>query len=311
VNQPILFILFNRLDTTQEVFAEIKKYQPPKLYISADGYRFHKKGEKEICKSVKEWVLANIDWKCKVETLFHEKNLGCGKAPAAAITWFFEHEQQGIILEDDCVPSQDFFLFCEQMLDKYQFNYKVSIISGCNFDIEKKYSSSESYFYSSFPYTWGWATWKRSWEEYDYSIAEWKSIDRKNFLAHIFKEKKYNQAWKNIFDKLAKDVPDDIWDYQFFFQCFKRRQLSIVPSVNLVTNIGSGEYATHTKTNDNPKINISRERMTFPMAHPLELKRNFQYDVFLQKLNYGVVEQVPVLKKIKRFLKKLLRLLKK
>jgi hypothetical protein len=309
--QPILFILFNRLGTAQKVFAEIKKYQPAVLYISADGHRPDKNGEEEVCKSVREWVLTNIDWRCKVKTLFHEKNLGCGRAPSAAISWFFENEEQGIILEDDCVPSQNFFLFCEQMLTYYKDNSRISIISGCNFDTSKTHSTSDSYFYSVFPYTWGWATWRRNWEGYDYSISKWKNTNQKKMLAYLFKEKKYVLAWKKIFDKLSRDVPDDIWDYQFFFQCFKRKQLSVVPSVNLVTNIGGGNQATHTVNDDNPKINLKTEAMIFPLVHPKELKRNFKYDIFLQKLNYGVIEQVAVFNKIKRIIKKQIKTLKK
>ncbi len=310
MKQPILFILFNRLGTAQKVFAEIKKYQPAVLYISADGYRADKKGEEEVCRFVREWVLNNIDWKCEVKTLFHEKNLGCGKAPSTAISWFFEQEEQGIILEDDCMPHQDFFLFCEQMLDYYKDNSHISIISGCNFDTSKIYSTSDSYFYSVFPYTWGWATWKRNWENYDYSISEWKNIKQKKMLAHLFKEKKYVLAWEKLFDTFSREVPDDIWDYQFFFQCFKRKQLAVVPSVNLVTNIGVGNQATHTVNEDNPKMNIRTEAMISPLVHPTELKRNFRYDVFLQELNYGVVEQVPVFKKIKRVIKKQINTLK-
>lgn len=308
MKQPVLFIVFNRLETAKQVFTSIKKYQPERLYISADGPRKDKVGENEKCETVREWVTSNIDWDCEVNTLFHEENLGCGLAPSTAISWFFDKEAEGIILEDDCVPNQDFFMFCEQLLDYYREDRRISIISGCNFDAEKEHSvQKESYFYSVFPYTWGWATWKRNWEDYDYTLSEWKKTNQNRFLSYIFKEKKYKQAWEKIFDDLYGDKPKDIWDYQFFFRCFKRKQLSIVPSKNLVTNIGDGILATHTGVEDNPLMNIKTEKMDFPLIHPVLLERNDRYDEFLQKLNYGEIEQVSIIKRTKRRIKRFLR----
>ncbi len=307
MKQPILFIIFNRLDTTQQVFSSIREYQPELLYVAADGAREDKKGESKSCQLVRDWVTSNVDWDCEVKTLFQDKNLGCGIAPSTAISWFFEQEEEGIILEDDCVPNQDFFVFCEQLLDYYRNDNRISIISGCNFDVDKKYALKESYFYSVFPYTWGWATWRRNWTGYDYNLSEWKHLNKKRFLSYLFNDQKYTSAWEKLFNKMSKDIPSDIWDYQFFFQCFKRKQLSIVPSCNLVTNIGDGELATHTVSADNPKINIKTEMLSMPLIHPEELERNLEYDIFLQELNYGIVEQVSLSKRLKRFVKKLIK----
>lgn len=306
---PILFILFNRLSTAQQVFASIREYQPIQIYIAADGPRLEKEGEKEKCDDVREWVLSHIDWDCDVKTLFRSENLGCGKGPATAISWFFDHEEEGIILEDDCVPHKDFFIFCEQLLEYYRSDKRISILSGCNFDTKKQFSTTDSYYYSVFPYTWGWATWKRNWNEYDYTLSRWKTMKQKDLLAYIFKEKKYNLAWKSLFDKLSNDEPKDIWDYQFFFQCFRRKQLSVVPSVNFISNIGCGKMATHTTLEDSVMSNIKLESIIFPLVHPMELKRNIAYDVFLQELNYGVIDQVSFSKKIKRFIKRQIRTL--
>ena len=308
---PVLFIIFNRLDIAKQVFASIRDYQPVQIYIAADGPRLEKEGEKGKCNDVREWVLLHIDWECDVKTLFRSENLGCGKGPASAITWFFEHEDEGIILEDDCVPHTDFFIFCEQLLEYYRSDKRISILSGCNFDTKKQFSTRDSYYYSVFPYTWGWATWKRNWNEYDYTLSRWKAMKQKDLLAYIFKEKKYNLAWKSLFDKLSNDEPKDIWDYQFFFQCFRRKQVSIVPSVNLISNIGFGKIATHTTSEDSERANLELESMSFPLVHPMELKRNIAYDVFLQELNYGVIEQVSFSKKIKRFIKREIRTLLK
>jgi hypothetical protein len=304
MKSPVLFIVFNRLSTAQQVFNSIREYQPNKIYIAADGPRMEKEGEKEKCNDVREWVLSHIDWECDVKTLFQSENLGCGKGPASAITWFFDYENEGIILEDDCMPHKDFFVFCEQLLAYYRNDHRISIISGCNFDLNKEFCTTDSYYYSVFPYTWGWATWKRNWNEYDYNLTHWKKMKQMDLLTYIFKDKKYNLSWKNLFDKLSNDEAKDIWDYQFFFQCFRRKQLSIVPSVNLISNIGCGKMATHTTLEDSAMSNLKLETMTFSLNHPLELRRNITYDVFLQELNYGVIEQVSFFKKIKRFIKK-------
>jgi len=306
---PVLFILFNRLNTAQQVFNSIREYQPHQLYIAADGSRLGSEGEKEKCDDVREWVISHIDWECDIKTLFRSQNMGCGLGPASAITWFFEQENEGIILEDDCMPHNDFFIFCEQLLDYYRDDHRISIISGCNFDLKKEFSTTDSYYFSVFPYTWGWATWKRNWNEYDYNLSRWKRMKQKDLLTYIFNDKKYNLSWKNLFDKLSNNEPKDIWDYQFFFQCFKRKQLSIVPSVNLISNIGCGNMGTHTILEDSVMSNIKSDSMTFPLNHPMELKRNVGYDVFLQVLNYGVIEQVSLLKKIKRIIKRQLRIL--
>jgi len=304
---PVLFILFNRLDTTKQVFASIREYKPDHLYIAADGPRLDKKGESEKCKLVREWVLSNIDWDCEVKTLFQSNNLGCGKGPATAISWFFENVEEGIILEDDCVPHPDFYLYCEQMLDYYRNDNRISIISGSNFDIHNLYGTEDSYFFSTFPYTWGWATWKRNWVTYDYYLKEWNHIKKNDFLKkNIFKENKYYLSWKNIFNNLSTDSYKDIWDYQFFYQCFKKKQVSVVPSLNLISNIGSGDTATHTLKENDPMLNREIYSLSFPLKHPQEIKRNFIYDEYLQKLNYGEIEQASLIKSLKRYIKRII-----
>lgn len=304
---PVLLIVFNRLDTTQKVFKAIQKYQPTTLYVSSDGPRINYSDEKQHCDKVRTWILDNIDWNCEVKTLFQEKNLGCGLGPSTAISWFFEQEDEGIILEDDCIPHSDFFQLCEELLPYYRNSDQISIISGCNFDLQNSYKTNDSYFYSVFPYTWGWATWRKNWKDFEYTLSEWTKLDQKKFLKNIFTEKEYYLNWKERFDYLCYNNIKDIWDYQFFFQCFKKQQMSIVPNVNMISNIGFGENATHTRSENNPKMSLDLESMEFPLIHPSSFKRNINYDIFLQRLNYGVVEQISLFKKAKRLVKKISR----
>jgi hypothetical protein len=170
-NVPVLLIIFNRLDTTRKVLNSLKEVKPKFLFIAADGPRLNIIGESERCEKVRNWVLENVDWDCEVKTLFRKHNLGCGYGPANAISWFFDNVKEGIILEDDCVPDTTFFEYCSILLEKYRDDNRISIISGTNIDKQKYFSpKSESYFFSVFPLTWGWATWKRNWDNFDFQI---------------------------------------------------------------------------------------------------------------------------------------------
>ena len=161
MDTPILFLVFNRPDTTSKVFQRIREIQPLKLFIAADGPRPEKEGEKEKCETVKRSVLENIDWPCEVKTLFRNNNLGCGKAVSNAITWFFQNVEEGIILEDDILPDKSFFNFCKDLLEKYRYDERIKVIGGSN--IHKKAGIKDSYYFSSICRIWGWASWRRVW----------------------------------------------------------------------------------------------------------------------------------------------------
>jgi hypothetical protein len=305
---PVLLIIFNKIKETKDVFLTIQSYRPNQLFIAADGPRLEKTGEIEKCNFIKDWVLENIDWDCEIKTLFQQQNLGCGLGPATAISWFFDQVEEGIILEDDCVPDISFFEYCAELLQKYRYDNRISIISGANFDRSGKYSPAvESYFFSVFPFTWGWATWKRNWNNFDHSIKKWGFIDTKEFLKYLFDDIEFQLLWKKVFDDIYNKPPSDIWDYQFFFISFLHKQLSIIPHVNLVSNIGNGVEATHTYGEGMEMVNVPASTMDFPMVHPTMILRNLNYDIFLQKTNYGRIENITFIKKIKRWIKKKLK----
>jgi hypothetical protein len=180
----VLFLVFNRLDTTKRVFAEIRKARPKQLFIASDGPRKNKPGEKEIVEKVRKYVLDNIDWKCELKTLFRKKNLGCKYAVSGAIDWFFENVEQGIILEDDCLPSQRFFKFCEELLEKYGDDERIMSISGYN--PLGKFEIGESYLFSKYPRIWGWATWRRAWIMEDLKLKDCQDIKKKGNLEKYF-----------------------------------------------------------------------------------------------------------------------------
>ncbi|GHT86478.1 hypothetical protein FACS1894137_12140 [Spirochaetia bacterium] len=221
-NTPVLFLVFNRLDTTKQVFEAIRKAVPPRLYVASDGPRDNRDGEKEKVEEVRDYVLKSIDWDCEVKTLFREKNLGCGKAVSGAITWFFENEEMGIILEDDCLPDQDFFMFCEELLEKYKDDERIYHIAGNNPLTFIK--SPYSYYFARIPHIWGWASWRRAWNHYSFDI-----VDLSDFII----TKKINGVFNRIIDRVffidsfkkMEKHEIDTWDLQWAYtvlRCWKK-----------------------------------------------------------------------------------------
>ncbi len=236
---PILFLIFNRPDTTQRVFEQIALQKPLKLYIAADGARESKTGEFDLCETTRK-IVETITWPCEVKKLFREENLGCKIAISSAINWFFEQEEEGIILEDDCLPHPDFFNFCEAMLDRYRTNDKVMHISGNNFQEGLRHGES-SYYFSSYAHIWGWATWKSAWKKYSLLLnpEEANALIDKRFKH--FLERKY---WRMVVAKLQSGE-FNTWDYQWTMALWKYEGLAIIPNINLISNIGFGEASTH------------------------------------------------------------------
>lgn len=304
---PVLYIIFNRLDTVKQSFEAIRSAQPSRLYIAADGPREGREDDVERCEQVRHWVLSHIDWDCEIIRRFQDANIGCGHHPADAIGWLFESEEYGIILEDDCVASPSFFPFAEELLERYKYDDSISIVCGSNFDKEHRYQANDyDYFFSKVPYTWGWATWKRNWEDYDFTMKKWSQTNKTRLLKWLFEDPEYREYWRYIFDSTWQQQPQDIWDYQFFFSCYRKRQKAVVPKVNLITNIGDGTDATHTKES-NGSLGIPLKELTFPLNHPTNIVGNTLYDCLVQETCYGRVPLIPMCTKMKRCIKKMLR----
>ena len=266
---PILFIIFNRPETTKNVFEAIRQIKPKKLFIAADGPRDNKAGEKDLCDETKKIVLGKIDWPCEVKTLFRDKNLGCGKAVSQAINWFFDNVEEGIILEDDCLPDQTFFQYCTDLLNKYRSNEKIFMISGDNF-LPKSLRPKESYYFSQIPHIWGWATWKRAWQKYNFEMNDFPTFKEEKIIEKIWSDKKAQNYWLEKLNITANgDL--DTWDYQWVYTIWKNRAYSIVPNVNLVTNIGFGDQGTNTKNPKDISANIPLEGISFPLTNSATL----------------------------------------
>jgi hypothetical protein len=233
-NVPILLIVFNRKHTALQVMERIREQKPKQLFIASDGPRRDKDGEAASIADVRQAITNSIDWECEVKTLFRTENLGCGKGPADAISWFFSHVERGIILEDDILPDPSFFSFAAAMLERYKDDREVMNITGQNFQFGKRRGNA-SYYFSRYPLIWGWATWKRAWQFFDYDM---KTISYEDIADMPFG---FVESYKYMVSRER-----DIWDYQWSFAIWKHKGKCIVPQVNLIENIGFGAGATHT-----------------------------------------------------------------
>jgi hypothetical protein len=271
---PILFLVFNRPDTTSQVFNIIREIRPIQLFIAADGPRPCVMSDTERCKEVRELVSA-IDWDCKVTTLFREKNLGCKNAISSAITWFFEHVEEGIILEDDTLPAKSFFSYCQSLLSEYRDVSQIMHISGVNFQFNQKYAN-ESYYFSKYFHVWGWATWRRAWSKYVLELGDIKNLDFFSKSSYYTFSKVEYEYWLTVFQAVAKDEIDT-WDYQWLYAIWKTKGLCITPTKNLVSNIGFGKNATHTQNTDSLLSAIPLQEFA-QVSHPKHIRVNHKAD---------------------------------
>ncbi|WP_448699639.1 nucleotide-diphospho-sugar transferase [Mucilaginibacter sp. AW1-3] len=303
---PVLFLIFNRPECTQLTFNAIKKNKPNKLYIAADGPRASKNGEHELCAQTRA-IVADIDWDCEVHTLFREKNLGCKVAVNTAITWFFENEEMGIILEDDCLPSESFFSFCADLLIKYKDDDRVWHIDGTTSQANIT-AVGESYHFSKYCLIWGWATWRRAWNYYDPAIKSFPDFEKNNVIKSIWAKPEVQKYWlKNFKDVYNGQV--DTWDFQWMYTVWTNNGMSIRPSVNLIKNIGFDNNATHTKTANKLLKEMKNEEMTFPLQHPVFSLPNTQQDDICSAGHFNIHKPYSniskrVVNKIKRIIKR-------
>lgn len=289
MKKAVLFLIFNRLETTQKVFEQIKIAQPPRLYIAADGPRKDKDGESEIVNNVRKWVLDNINWDCEIKTLFRGDNLGCGQAVSSAITWFFEQEEDGIILEDDCLPSQSFFTFCEQMLDKYKNDKRIMHICGSNSQLGHKRGEA-SYYFSKIAGCWGWASWRRMWELYDHNIKSFPQFVEQNQITNIYNSKDVQYFWLNNFSYVYKNS-SSVWDFQMVYTVFINNGLSIIPNTNLIKNIGFLENSTHTYDSNHPCAKLEMYEINEEITHPDFILYSKEADDFIHNDLFKVHKQ--------------------
>jgi hypothetical protein len=269
---PVLFLIFNRPDTTKKVFERIRGIQPRSLYISADGPRENRTDEDEKCREARK-IIEKIDWECDIKTNFSEKNLGCRVGVSSGIHWFFSHVTEGIILEDDCLPDLSFFHFCETLLAYYRKDERIMHIGGVNFQDGRKRGSA-SYYFSKINHIWGWATWKRAWEKYDVNISGLRAEQHR--FREIYPDRAMRIYWQRNFELVYKKEKDT-WDYQWQYVVSINNGLAILPNVNLISNIGFESNATHTTGGIHILANRPTESIDI-IRHPAQVDPDRQAD---------------------------------
>ncbi|MBC7913729.1 MAG: nucleotide-diphospho-sugar transferase [Pyrinomonadaceae bacterium] len=304
---PVLLLIFNRPQTTKKVFDAIRNVRPEKLYISADGPRSNVEHDQELCDQTRQ-IVSNIDWPCSVQTLFRDENMGVRYAVTTGIDWFFEHEEEGIILEDDCLPGIEFFNYCSELLNTYRNDVRVMHITGTNLQFGRKRGNA-SYYFSTIPCVWGWASWRRVWNLYDREMEKFPKFEEQNQIVNVFPDKK-TADWVINMARLIYEKKVITWDYPLAFTICINNGLCIVPNENLVSNIGFGEGSTHTIDGSHAHSNIPVKELG-TIEHPKFMIPDRQADLFELSLSINNVKssevnkekEVPklnILQKIKR-----------
>jgi hypothetical protein len=261
LSTPVGFLIFNRPDLTDQVFAAIAQAKPKKLFVIADGPRFPEEVEK--CEKTRS-VIQKVDWECDVLTNFSDTNLGCGRREASGFDWVFSQVEEAIFLEDDTLPSPSFFSFCEAMLEHYRHDERIMHINGDNSVNQDK--TDDSYYFSKYVHGWGWASWRRAWQKYDYYMKSWPDFKQAGFIEYIFDDPYEQKFWTDILEQMYEDPQViDTWDYQWMYACWSQGGLAIAPNKNLISNLGFNRPdAAHT-VGDDPRAKL-------PTAEIMEIK---------------------------------------
>ena len=281
---PVAMLVFNRPELTARVFDTIRAARPPLLLVVADGPRRGRRDDLEKCADVRR-IVDRIDWPCQVIRNYAEENLGCKLRVSSGLDWVFDQVEEAIILEDDCLPNHTFFRFCQEMLEKYRNDPRIASIGGSNYQFDF-HNYPHSYYFSIYNHIWGWASWKRAWLDYEIGMSEWLNIKKTDWLSNIFDQKKDINYWKYRFDKVYNNEIDT-WDIQWTFACWLKNKLSIIPTLNLVSNIGFGPDALHTIDASSRLASIPTAPMKFPLNHPPFVMRNILADTVTQKNVFG------------------------
>ena len=281
---PVVLIIFNRPERTAEVFATIRAARPAQLFVIADGPRPIVKSDASKCSAARA-IIEQVDWPCQILRRFAKHNLGLRQNVSEGLDWVFSQVKEAIILEDDCVPNPSFFPFCETLLGRYAEDRDVAMIGGTNFDpIHAAPSGEESYYFSRFCHIWGWATWRRAWELCDHEMKLWPSLRRTNWLKKKCETATAENFWRRHFDDSYARNRDGLntWDFPWLFACWRHDLLSIVPRKNLVSNIGFGADAAHTKSRT-LAARLPTNPIEFPLQHPKEKIVNAAADRYVQE----------------------------
>jgi len=273
---PVLLLTFNRIETTRRVFEAVRQARPSKLYLASDGPRASRPEDAAKVAAVREFLTSSVDWPCEVRTLFQPSNLGCKDAPIAGISWLFENEEMGIVLEDDCLPHPDFFGFSADCLERFKDEARVYAVSGTN--IAGRWREDVSGFFSMMGGNWGWASWRRAWSRYRADIGPELTPENWSTIARNLGDRRLYNCMRDLIGSHSESMAGDAWDYQWLFRRLLDGGLTVVPSRNLISNIGFGEDSTHTANDESPLSRIPTGELAVSGSYPRQLVGDLKYD---------------------------------
>ncbi|RIK51535.1 hemolytic protein HlpA-like protein [Candidatus Microgenomates bacterium] len=297
---PVVLFIYKRASNLKAFCKILKNLDIKNIYIVSDGaksieYRVRVEKTRRELESL-------INWSCNVQKNYSDINLGLKERFRTGINWVFEHTDRAIFIEDDCIPDPSFFTYCDELLEKYKDDKRIISITGNNFQ-PRKNQVKDSYYFSRYPHVWGWATWKRVWDQYDSDIVDWPKLRSSGWLDKLFPDRFFTRKfWTYIFDRLHSEKINT-WDYQLTYLSLKNSGFNIVPSVNLVSNVGYGDDATNIKQK-NKTIAVPAKKITFPLKHPKNVVYNDRADKYIEELVY-----LNPLGKVSLFIKSLLGIL--
>jgi hypothetical protein len=274
---PILIIFWRRSTSLKIVLDSLRVIAPVQIFLASDGPREGNSLEAEQVAQARLLAEQTIDWPCEITKRYSDSNQGCKYGPANAITWFFSHVEEGIILEDDCLPHPSFFGYCENLLERYSDDQRIWHISGNNF-LGDESPSDYSYFFSKFTFIWGWASWRRCWNQYDPEMQSWPLMKNGHLLKEVFASEEEWNYWSKRWDEVSIDHSVTAWAYQWMYACILNGGLAILPKSNLVENIGFGEGGVHTLNQDSPMANIPTQDIGQEIKHPSYILQDRQAD---------------------------------
>ncbi len=281
--KPVLLIAWKRPEHLKEVIKSLRFYQPSKVYFACDGASedIEEKIKVEKTRSI---IDNEVDWPCKIYKLIRDRNKGCKIAVSEAISWFFSENNEGIILEDDCVPNPFFYNYCEELLNRYRNNKNIISISGNNFQ-EGNFIGDGSYYLSKYTHIWGWASWSDRWSLYDINIKNWPDFKKTKEYKELFNSSRERNYWRKIFDNLFFNEKPNTWDYQWLFTSFFYNMNTILPNTPLVENIGYDNDSTHIFSDRELKKQISN-RNKLKLVKKLKEPKSFERSLVADKYSF-------------------------
>ncbi|MBD2459978.1 glycosyltransferase family 2 protein [Oscillatoria sp. FACHB-1407] len=285
LNTPVAMLIFKRPQTTEKVFEAVRQAKPPKLLVVSNTLsKTPDEPLEEKCAATRA-IIERVDWDCEVLKNYADTYMGCKQRIYSGLDWVFQQVDRAIVLEDDCIPHPTFWRFCDELLDRYQDDDRIAAITGDNFQLGRR-RTPDSYYFSRYTHFWGWATWRRAWKNYDVNMSRWTELRDQGWLEQYLGEPEAAEWWKDTFQR-TYDEKVDTWDWQWILSCWVNNGLTIVPNVNLVSNIGFNAGATHTGDASDWRANMETQAIQFPLKHPTTVTRHAEADRFEQHEYYN------------------------